>query len=696
MTTEESLTKSALSDKVKEFLTQFKDATGSFSYVEQIDQMMSKHSKYIVVDYNDLVLFPIIESHFNENPDQILDAFSRAIKEILKERFPDYAEKIKHDIRARIANFPVQRSLRQINSEIITKMTSVSGMVVRSSEVKPLAKEVTYKCLDKHISKFTLLDGMSLNASVKCQTPNCKHTSLAIIPEASRFIDFQILRLQELPEDLPPGQLPHYVNVSIKQDLVDYARPGDRIVLTGIVRIEQERISGVSKSESALYRLRMDGNNVEFIGGKGIKSSRRTEREEISPDEEKIVKSLAKNPDIYDRLIASFAPHIKGHALFKEAILLLIVGSTQRVLTDGTKIRGDINVFLVGDPGTAKSEMLKFCARIAPRGLYTSGRGSTAAGLTAAVVRDASGIFMLEAGAVVLGDQGLVCIDEFDKMRPEDRSALHEVMEQQSASIAKGGIVATLNARTSILAAANPMFGKYDIFKNIYENVNLPIPLLTRFDLVFIVRDIPSQEKDRDIAQHIISQHGFSGTDTTSLIDIDILTKYLSYAKRGEPALTKEAENLIMEFYLKMRNISGDDKENMITITPRQLEGLIRLATARARLLLKNKVEGEDADRAIYLFNEMLKNSGTDVNTGKVDIGVLQGRPKSEVSKLQMFMEILRTLEGEPKSSVPEQGFVDELVKSDKFSEEEARNYIRRMIRDASIYESKPGHYNTV
>ena len=696
MTTEESLTKSALSDKVKEFLTQFKDATGSFSYVEQIDQMMSKHSKYIVVDYNDLVLFPVIESHFNKDPDQILDAFSRAIKEILKERFPDYAEKIKHDIRARIANFPVQRSLRQINSEIISKMTSVSGMVVRSSEVKPLAKEVTYKCLDKHISKFTLLDGMSLNASVKCQTPNCKHTSLAIIPEASRFIDFQILRLQELPEDLPPGQLPHYVNVSIKQDLVDYARPGDRIVLTGIVRIEQERIAGVSKSESALYRLRMDGNNVEFVGGKGIKSSRRTEREEISPDEEKLVKSLAKNPDIYDRLIASFAPHIKGHALFKEAILLLIVGSTQRVLTDGTKIRGDINIFLVGDPGTAKSEMLKFCARIAPRGLYTSGRGSTAAGLTAAVVKDASGIFMLEAGAVVLGDQGLVCIDEFDKMRPEDRSALHEVMEQQSASIAKGGIVATLNARTSILAAANPMFGKYDIFKNIYENVNLPIPLLTRFDLVFIVRDIPSQEKDRKIAQHIISQHGFSGTDTTSLIDIDILTKYLSYAKRGEPDLTKEAENLIMEFYLKMRNISGEDKENMITITPRQLEGLIRLATARARLLLKNQVEGEDADRAIYLFNEMLKNSGTDVNTGKVDIGVLQGRPKSEVSKLQMFMEILRSLEGEPKSSVPEQDFVDELVKSDKFSEEEARNYIRRMIRDASIYESKPGHYNTV
>jgi replicative DNA helicase Mcm len=697
MTAEGALTDSALADKVKEFLTQFKDPTGSFSYVEQIDQMIVKQTTYVVVDFNDLVSVPVIESKFIQSADEILHAFSRAIYEILKESNPEYAEKIKHDIRARIANFPDERSLRQINSEVITKMISVSGMVVRASEVKPLAKEVTYKCLDKHISTFTLLDGMSLNASVKCQTPNCKHTNLALVPEESRFIDFQIVRLQELPEDLPPGQLPHYVNVSMKQDLVDYARPGDRIVLTGIVRIEQERISGVKQSESALYRLRIDGDNIEFIGGKGTKSSRRTEREEISPDEQKIIKTLAKNDDIYNRLIESFAPHIRGHEIFKEAILLLIVGSTQRALSDGSKVRGDINVFLVGDPGTAKSEMLKFCARIAPRGLYTSGRGSTAAGLTAAVVRDTSGIFMLEAGAVVLGDQGLVCIDEFDKMRPEDRSALHEVMEQQSASIAKGGIVATLNARTSILAAANPMFGKYDPFKNLTENVNLPIPLLTRFDLVFVVRDIPGEEKDRQIAEHIISQHGESGTDTTSLIDVDILTKYLAYAKRIDPALTKEAESKIMEFYLKMRSIEGEDKEKMITITPRQLEGLIRLATARARLLLKNQVEGDDAERAIYLFNKMLENSGIDVNTGKVDIGVLQGRPRSEVSKLSTFMETLRSLEGDDKSPVLEQDLVDELIKSDKFKDEdEVKRFIRKMNQEASIYESKPGHWNTV
>ncbi len=687
------MTESALADMTKNFLVQHKDKNGSYKYVEQIDQMMPKNSKFIVIDYNDLVSFPEIESRFNENPDEILRAFTRAIKEILQERFSKYAEKIKEEIRARIVNYPVQRSLRQINAEVINKMTSVSGMVVRSSEVKPLARELNYVCPDNHTTNVILLKGMSVNTPFKCSVPKCAHKDLEIKPESSKFIDFQMLRLQELPEDLPPGQLPHYIDVTIKQDLVDNARPGDRVILTGIVRIEQEPISGVSKVNSGLYRLRIDGNNIEFLGGRGSKTSRKTEREEISPEEEKIIKSLAKNQDIYERLVDSFAPHIQGQTIIKESILLLIVGSNQRGLPDGSKIRGDINVFLVGDPGTAKSEMLKFCARIAPRGLYTSGRGSTAAGLTAAVVRDKSGIMMLEAGAVVLGDQGLVCIDEFDKMKPEDRSALHEVMEQQSASIAKGGIVATLNARTSILAAANPMYGKYDPFKNITENVNLPIPLLTRFDLIFVVRDIPSKERDERIAKHIINLHTPAGIENRSLIDVDILTKYLAYCKRIEPSLTKEAEEKILQYYLKMRNV---ESEEMITVTPRQLEGLIRLSTARARLLMKDQVEADDAERAIFLIQSMLQDAGVDVNTGKVDLGVLQGRPRSEVSKMQLFMDVLKSLEGDNKIAVEEKLFVKELVKSGKFTEEEAHNYIRRMLREASIYESKPGHYNRV
>ena len=693
MTSVENYTPSALSDYVKEFLIQFKDKDGVFRYVEDIDKMMSSNSKYINIDYNDLVTHPEIESKFNEEPDEILEAFSRAIKEVLQERFPKYAQKIEHEIRARIANYPVQRSLRQINAEIIGKMTSVSGMVLRASEVKPLAKELVFICPIGHRTDVILEKGLTITTPIKCSNEKCTHKELSLEPQSSRFIDVQFVRLQELPEDLPPGQLPHYLDITVKQDLVDDARPGDRVALTGIVRIEQEKMSGVSKTNSPLYRLRLDGNNVEFLGGKGSKTSRRIQREEISPEEEKTIKSLSKSPDIYDRIIDSYAPHITGHRIIKESILLLMAGSTQRQLQDGSKIRGDINIFLVGDPGTAKSEMLKFCARIAPRGLYTSGRGSTAAGLTAAVVRDVNGIFMLEAGATVLGDQGLVCIDEFDKMKDEDRSALHEVMEQQTASIAKGGIVATLNARTSILAAANPMYGKYDPFKNITENVNLPIPLLTRFDLIFVVRDQPSKERDEKIAKHIIDLHTPQGIDSRSLIDSETLTKYVSYAKRVDPVLTKKAETKILDYYLKMRNVDADD---MITVTPRQLEGLIRLATARARLLLKNQVEEEDAQRAIDLLQNMFEDAGIDVNTGKVDLGVLQGKPRSEVSKMQSFMEILKTLEGEPKKPVEEKQLIEELVKTEKFTEEEARNIVRKMVRDAAIYESKPGHYNTV
>ncbi len=679
-------------DQVKEFLTQFKDKSGIYKYVEEIDQMMAKKIQYLVVDYNDLVSQPEIESLFDSDPDAILNTFARVIKDILRDRFPQYAEKIRHDVRVRIANYPAQRSLREINAEVIGKMTSVSGMVVRSSEIKPLAKELVYLCLDGHETHIIHEKGLEFNEPLKCSNGKCSHRDLKLSAEKSRFIDFQMVRLQELPEDLPPGQLPHYVDVTVLQDLVDNARPGDRVILTGIVRIEQEHIPSM-RGKSGIYRLRVQGNNIEFLGGRGIKTSRSTEREEISSDEEKIIKSLVKNADIYDRLITSFAPHIHGHEIIKEAILLLIVGSTQRVLTDGTKIRGDINIFLVGDPGTAKSEMLKFCARIAPRGLYTSGRGSTAAGLTAAVVRDKIGIMMLEAGAVVLGDQGLVCIDEFDKMKPEDRSALHEVMEQQSASIAKGGIVATLNARTSILAAANPMYGKYDPFKNITENVNLPIPLLTRFDLIFVVRDIPSKERDNKIARHILSLHRTSTVDTKSLIDVDILTKYLAYAKRMEPVLTQEAEERILDYYMKMRNV---ESEGMITVTPRQLEGLIRLATARARLLMKTQVDAEDAERAIFLIQSMLEDAGVDVNTGKVDLGVLQGRPHSEVSKMQLFMDVMKSLEGDEKRPVEEKTFVKELVKTGKFTEEEARKYIKKLQRESAIYESKPGHYNRV
>src|SRR5215207_4251385 len=681
-------TESALVNDLEEFLRAYKDRTGNYKYFDRINNLMAANSTSLVVDYIDFDTFkPDLAKLITNEPDGMFDAFNRAIFNVLYEIHPDYANETQNNIKVRIGNYTVQKSLREINAEVINKLVGVSGMVVRSSEVKPLAKKIGYRCLSCSEITEAQLQGLVLKKPLRCG--KCSEKELEMDPDTSIFIDFQMVRLQELPEDLPAGHLPHYLEVTIIGDLVDQCRPGDRILLTGIVRIEQEQLS--QQMKTSLFRLRMEGNNIEYLGGRTAdKDSRTIERLEISSEDEKHIFALARKNDAYDILISSYAPHVYGHEVIKEVILLLIVGSVTKRLEDGSARRGDINVLLVGDPGTAKSEMLKFAAKIAPRGLYTSGRGSTAAGLTAAVIRDKSGIMMLEAGAVVLGDQGLVCIDEFDKIKPEDRSALHEVMEQQTCSVAKGGIVATLNARTSILSAANPLYGKYDPYKNITENVNLPVPLLTRFDLIYVVRDTPEKEKDSRIASHILEIHRDTEHAAQPVIDIDLFSKYLAFSKQREPKLTGEAISLIRSYYMKMRNV---ESEGMITVTPRQLEGLVRLATARARLLLKDKVETDDAERAIYLITRMLETAGVDVNTGKVDLGVLHGKPHSEISKLKVFMDIFNGLSGEDKNDVEERNFVYELVKTGKFTEDEATSYIKKAMQNGQIYERKTGFY---
>ncbi|MDQ5870364.1 MAG: minichromosome maintenance protein MCM [Thermoproteota archaeon] len=684
----EQQTTAALSNQLESFLRGFKDRDGNYKYFDRINHMMASNSTSLIADYIDLdVANPEIAKLITYRPDETLEAFNEAVGSILREIHFDYAEEIKEKIKVRIGNYTVQKGLRDINAEVIDKLIGVSGMVVRSSEVKPLAKKIGYRCLNCDAINEAQLKGLSLRKPTKCI--NCSEKELEMDPENSIFTDFQLVRLQELPEDLPAGQLPHYVEVTVMDDLVDRCRPGDRVLLTGIVRIEHEQIAPQAKTN--LFRLRMEGNNIEYLGGlAGTKDTRTLERMAISGEDEKQIFAIAGKPDAYDKLIASFAPHIYGHEIIKEAILLLIVGSVTKKLDDGSSRRGDINIFLVGDPGTAKSEMLKYAAKIAPRGLYTSGRGTTAAGLTAAVIRDKSGIMMLEAGAVVLGDQGLVCIDEFDKIKPEDRSSLHEVMEQQTCSVAKGGIVATLNARTSILSAANPMYGKYDVFKNITENVNLPIPLLTRFDLIYVIRDTPEREKDSRIAGHILEIHRDVEHAAQPAIEMDLFRKYLAYAKQIEPKLTIEVINALRDYYMKMRNV---DSEGMITVTPRQLEGLIRLATARARLLLQDNVKIEDAERAIYLVQRMLETAGVDVNTGKVDLGVLHGKPHSEISKLKLFMEVFNGLSGQDKNDVEEKNFINELAKTGKFSEEEAKTFIKKAMQNGQIYERRSGFY---
>jgi replicative DNA helicase Mcm len=404
---------------------------------------------------------------------------------------------------------------------------------------------------------------------------------------------------------------------------------------------------------------------------------------------------LARDPWIREKIIASIAPGIYGYWDIKEAIALMLFGGTPKLLPDGTRIRGDIHVLITGDPGTAKSQLLQFTARIAPRGLYTSGKGSTAAGLTATVLRDKlTGEYYLEAGALVLADGGLACIDEIDKMREEDRSAIHEALEQQTVSIAKAGIVARLNARASVLAAGNPKHGRYDPTIPVSKNIDLPPTILSRFDLIFIVRDIPHKERDRRLAKHILGIHA-EAERARSFIDPQLLKKYVSYARRYiRPQLTPEAAKLIEEFYVSLRQASlttSEGEVSAIAITPRQLEALIRLAEAHAKMALKQKATIEDAEEAIRIMMSTLSIVGIDVETGRLDIDVLEtGVSASKREKKKRFTQFLFKLLEEVGGEIE----MNELYKKaaeQGFEKEFVREVVMELKNSGELYEPRIG-----
>jgi replicative DNA helicase Mcm len=669
-----------LVDSLEKFLKSFRDEHGNLKYRGRISEIISEGGRSLLTDFDDILsTSDEVATMLRNEPDVVLPAFNDAAYETLKPESPVYAESIRRELVVRVRGLPTI-PIRSVSTKFLNKLISLTGMVVRTSELKPLAVEAAFRCENGDLTREPQ-NGPHLVKPQRC--PICQSPNLELVDKESRFVDYQMLRFQELPEELPPGQLPQSYDISITGDIVGKIAPGDRVNVTGTVRSEPE-YSSTGRRRLRTFALSIEGNYAQSLG-------KEPETLKISKEDEDMIKKIASQENAYERLIRSVAPAIHGYETQKEAILLLAAGAPQRVLQDGTAIRGDINVLFVGDPGTAKSELLKYAARIAPRGLYTSGRGTTAAGLTAAVVREKSGMMMLEAGAVVLADQGVACIDEFDKMRPEDRNALHECMEQQTVSVAKGGIVATLNARTSILSALNPLLGKYDPYSNLMENINLPVALLTRFDLIFVIRDIPDRAQDERLARFILEQHRKGEYAVTPPIDFETLRKYFIYCKNLTPILTKPAEEKITEFYLQMRSTAT---EGQITVTPRQLEALIRLAAARARLLLRLKIVEDDALAAVTLMRRMLESPvATDTKTGRVDLGVIYGRPLSEKDQLVTALETFKALEGARKNPVDGKVFVEELVKTKKFTEDEARRMLNMLNRTGQIYEVKPGQY---
>ena len=370
--------------------------------------------------------------------------------------------------------------------------------------------------------------------------------------------------------------------------------------------------------------------------------------------------------------------------------MYLLFSGVAKNLPDIT-IRGEINTLFIGDPGTAKSQLLQYVSRVAPRGLYTSGRGTTAAGLTAAVLRERGGGMTLEAGALVLADKGVACIDEMDKMRPEDRVAIHEAMEQHTVSVAKGGIVTTLNARTAILAAANPSLGRYEPHRTVAENISLPVTILSRFDLIFVLRDVPSKEEDSKMSEHILEMHRKGTSPVEPPISLELLRKYISYAKGITPKLTQEALQCLKDFYLAMRSVS-ETEGSPVAITARQLESLIRLTEAKARLALRKEILKEDAESAIALMKKSLEEVGIDLTSYKMDIDlIMTGKPKSLRDRLHVVLSTLIELEKET-GIVERTVLLNELEIRSQIPKSEAERLIGQLQREGTIYEPREGY----
>ncbi len=666
----------------------FEDFLKQDKYRERISQMAVANSVSLTVDFEDLMVFDMtLAENLREKPDEYSAHINRAAYAQLGIEDSEYASKIE-GITVRFRNLPEPTHLRLLGAANIGKLVMVEGIIVRATPVQPQVMRAAFKC--KRCGETAYLDqsGPFLKAPLKCDVPHCQSKGpFEFVQEGSTFIDTQSIRIQERPEDLPPGQLPRTLSVKlVSRDLVDKARPGDHVAITSIVRAEAPVFPTAGKLR--IFRLHVDANYLDV-------ESKEPETGFITPEEEKKILELAEDPWVHRNIMRSIAPSIYGYETIKEAIMYMVFGGVPKHLADIT-IRGEMNVLLVGDPGTAKSQLLQYVAAIAPRGLYTSGRGTTAAGLTAAVLRERGGGMTLEAGALVLADKGVACIDEIDKMRPEDRVAIHEAMEQHTVSVAKGGIVATLNARTAILAAANPSLGRYDDYKSVTENINLPVTILSRFDLIFVLKDAPQKDLDEKMSTHILELHQRGSSPLETPIQSDLLRKYISYAKNLKPVLTDEAMQRLRAFYLEMRAVTEKVEGSPIAITARQLESLVRLAEARARIALRKEVTAEDAEAAIVIMNKSLEEVGIDLATHVRDIDVIMvGKPKSMQDKLRVILTEIVEMAKET-GMVERKLLIDELSSKHKIEALESQRLVGRMIKDGTIYEPRPGYLKKV
>ena len=680
--------------RFESFINEFADETGQLRYREKIRNMPRQEQRSLLISYADLLHHdPRLAKEIVLNPEECFNEGEKVLHDILMQIDPDYFDKYQL-FHIRIEKYTDKVLLRTLKTEHLGLLTSFEGIVIGVTETKPLLVEghfICASCGHHQVEEFP--EGI-YSPPYQCGDEHCQRKgSLSLLLEESHFIDWQKITIQEKPEELPPGQLPQSIMIHVLDDLVDQARPGDRVKVVGILKARSTRM--LKRGQLATYSKFFQGINI-------AKETAEYVDIEVTEEDLKHLKELSESPYIIKKIRDSLAPSIYGHDIVKEGIATLLFGGSEKKTPDGMKIRGESNILLIGDPGVGKSQLLKFVSKLAPRALYTTGKGSTAAGLTAAVIRDQdTGEITLEAGALVLADQGIAMVDEFDKMRPDDRTAIHEAMEQHTISIAKAGIVATLNARTSILAAANPRRGRWNPYKATAENLNLPPTILSRFDLIFVLEDKPDLKEDHDKASHILKLHKLQTLPVDPPIEQDLLRKYIAHARRTmHPKLSDEAEARLLEYYTDLRSSSGKIEEGRpdpIAITPRQLEALVRISEARAKMRLSEEVTYEDASGAVNLMNATLEKLAKDAETGKLDIDKyssgISDQSRRRLDRIDSLIDhLLKESQNEPITinTIIEQAVENGL---DRNQVEQA---LANMIRIGKLFEPQPGRVQKI